>query len=481
MIRRVGSAARVGSLVLFAFPVWAGQAHIDNPKSAKQFEDALLKDPRSLPALTALAKIRKAEGRNLAAAFYLRQAVDIAPEDLRLQFALADALTEGDRGDEAADLLKRLLESNPNSSLCHFNVGSVYARQKRFEEAAAEFEEAYRLDSSNDDALISAAKARIRLNQFSAAQPLVQVYLGRNQSFDAWYLSGIVQRGLGRYSEAARMLRQAVKLDPNHSDARYNLGFALSRMDDLAEARAELEQAKKLNANSPEIRYQLASVLRGLGEQELSRRELAVFQSLKTKEMAIVEARKANDLGNELLRKGDARAAVEAYRQALTVDSGNAGTYYNLSLALAQGGDFGGELQAIAKAIERDPNFALAHSQLGRIYLQQGRVADAKKEITTALAINPQLSDAQNNLGVLYGQTGKPDEATRYFRLAISNDPAFAQARLNLGLILASRGQLQEAEEEIEAAAALSGGSPQTSAALEMIRKQRNAGKNSAP
>jgi Tfp pilus assembly protein PilF len=101
--------------------------------------------------------------------------------------------------------------------------------------------------------------------------------------------------------------------------------------------------------------------------------------------------------------------------------------------------------------------------------------------MTTALAINPQLSDAQNNLGVLYGQTGKPDEATRYFRLAISNDPAFAQARLNLGLILASRGQLQEAEEEIEAAAALSGGSPQTSAALEMIRKQRNAGKNSAP
>ena len=34
--------------------------------------------------------------------------------------------------------MKRLLESNPNSSLCHFNLGSVYARQKQFQEAATE-------------------------------------------------------------------------------------------------------------------------------------------------------------------------------------------------------------------------------------------------------------------------------------------------------------------------------------------------------
>src|SRR6476620_2075871 len=132
MIRRVGNAARVGSLVLCSFPAWAGQAHIGDPQTAKQLEDALQKNPRSLSALTALAKIRKAEGRHPAAVYYLRQAVTIAPDDLSLQFALADAHTDSDRGDEAADVLKRLLQSNPNWSLCHFNLGSVYARQKRF-------------------------------------------------------------------------------------------------------------------------------------------------------------------------------------------------------------------------------------------------------------------------------------------------------------------------------------------------------------
>ena len=67
----------------------------------------------------------------------------------------------------------------------------------------------------------------------------MQAYMRRNHDFDAWYLSGIVQRGLGGYAEAARMLRQAVKLNHDHSDARYNLGFALSRMDHFAEARTE--------------------------------------------------------------------------------------------------------------------------------------------------------------------------------------------------------------------------------------------------
>jgi tetratricopeptide (TPR) repeat protein len=414
--------------------------------------------------------------------YYLRQAVAINPEDVSLQFSLAGALSESDNGEEAARILKRLIESRPKFGLAHFNLGNVYARQKHFREAAAEYETAYHLDPANDEALISAAKAYIRLNDFAAAHPLAEKFMrGNERSFDAWYFCGIVERALGNYTDAARLLRKAIQLNPDHSDARYNLGFTLSRMDQPREARAELERAKQLDPKTPEIRYQLASVLRELGEQELSRSELTVFRSLKQKRDAMTQAHGALDAGNELLRKGDARAAIAKYRQALAGDPENASTYYNLSLALAQVGDIAGQTKAIEKAIESNPQFALAHNQLGVLHLQHGRTGEAKRELRTALAIDPQLAEAHNNLGVLHNQMGDPGEAASCFRMAIRSDPAFAQAHLNLGLILASAGQLAEAEKEIETASALSGGSPQISAALTMIRNQRNAVTSSAP
>ena len=56
MIRSVRNAGRVGGLILCSFPVWAGQAHIGNEQAANQFEELLLKDPRSLPALTGVSE-----------------------------------------------------------------------------------------------------------------------------------------------------------------------------------------------------------------------------------------------------------------------------------------------------------------------------------------------------------------------------------------------------------------------------------------
>ena len=67
--------------------------------------------------------------------------------------------------------------------------------------------------------------------------PLAEDYLRRKPNdFEALYIMGAVDRGLGKYPEAEQMLSKAVALEPNHYDARYDLGFVLAKLGKPEEA-----------------------------------------------------------------------------------------------------------------------------------------------------------------------------------------------------------------------------------------------------
>ena len=113
----------------------------------------------------------------------------------------------------------------------------MYTQQNRYREAAEEFKEALRLDSTDDIARASLIKVLVILSEFSTALPLIQEYAQRKpHEFEALYLMGAVDRGLGNYADAEIMLEQAVQLDPKHYDVRYNLGFVLAKLGKLAAA-----------------------------------------------------------------------------------------------------------------------------------------------------------------------------------------------------------------------------------------------------
>ncbi len=125
-------------------------------------------------------------------------------------------------------------------------------------------------------------KALIILAEFQTALPEIQNYFRRKpHDFDALYLMGVVDRGLGNYTAAEDLLKQAIALDSNHYDTRYNLGFVLAKRGRPQEALVHLEKAVQLNPTSSEARFQLAAVLRSLGQEERARKELEGFQEKK--------------------------------------------------------------------------------------------------------------------------------------------------------------------------------------------------------
>lgn len=416
------------------------------------FRSVVKLEPRSVPALDGLTKILIAQGRYAAAIAELKD----APKDEVLRLNLAVAYSKNGDTAEALEILTSIVKEHPDYAQAHTNLGIVYTQQKRFHEAAAEFEMALRLDPQNDEIRLSYAKTLTAILYYSQAKPVILDYLQRHpHEFEALYFAGVVERGMGEYENAEKVLRQAVAINPQHAEAHYHLGFVLAHLQRPAEAQVELQKALALNPESSEARFQLAAVLRTLGETDKAHEELKVFQQKKEEDSkqasAVIKALQAN----QDLQSGDAQKAVALYRESLANDPKNARTYYDLALALDRLADYSSEREALEKAQELDPKLALVHNQLGFLELKDGHTRQAENQFKTAIAMDPQYAEAQNNLGVLYGQLGREAEAERMFRLATENNPQYGQAFANLGMMLAGSGRLPEAEKTLSKAVEL--------------------------
>src|SRR5438128_4933445 len=363
-----------------------------NEAAIEEFKLALKSDPKSVPALDGLAKALIAQKRYSAAIAYLKG----APADPVLQDDLAVAYSSSGDVAEAVKLLAQLVRQDPSSAGRHARLGLAYTQESQFRQAVDEFREALRLDPSNDVTRLSYVKALIILAEFQTALPEIQSYFRRKpHDFDALYLMGVVDRGLGDYAAAEPLLKQAEALNPNHYDTRYNLGFVLAKLGRPQEARLHLEKAVQLNPASSEARFQLAAVLRGVGQEQRARQELEAFQQKKQQSVKENVAGTKVNQANEYFQAGEYQRAADVYREALVEDPGNPRTYYHLALTLDRLGKTAEEREALQTAIRLDSSLARAHNQLGFLSMQAGQEAEAEKGLKEAIALDPGYAEAQ--------------------------------------------------------------------------------------
>ena len=82
----------------------------------------------------------------------------------------------------------------------------------------------------------------------------------------------------------------------------------------------QLEKAQQLKPDSAEVRFQRASVLRALKQYDRAREELKIFEQQKQDSVKETVAGTEANQANTYLESGDARKAVEIYREALRND-----------------------------------------------------------------------------------------------------------------------------------------------------------------
>ena len=275
-----------------------------------------------------------------------RESIRRDPEFVVGMQKLGFSLRRSGQNAEAADVLKRAAGIAPDSAATWLELGLTYQEQSNQADAVAAFERAVALDPDMSEA--------------------------RNNL-------GVIRFSSGEVARAEAAFREAIRIQPDYADAHGNLGallmntrktgtvssappegqassspdgpraaapFALfSGTDALSEALYHFEIALRLRPEDVRTRYGYAVALGRNRRFDEAQRELE--EALRT-DPGFVEAQML--LGDLLMAKGQAQAALAHYREAVRIQPESGRAQLGLGSALASVGDVGGAIPHLQKA-----------------------------------------------------------------------------------------------------------------------------------
>jgi tetratricopeptide (TPR) repeat protein len=144
----------------------------------------------------------------------------------------------------------------------------------------------------------------------------------------------------------------------------------------------------------------------------------------------------------------DQQGAIADYTQAILLDSGMAGVYYQRGIALAEKGDLDGAIADYDKAVELDPEDAGTYYNRGLARAQKGDLDEAIADYTKAINIAPNNAGVYYNRGLALAKNGDLEAAIEDFTQAIQLDPGgniAYYAYINRAYVNARQGDMDNA------------------------------------
>ncbi|MFH1688776.1 MAG: peptidylprolyl isomerase [Candidatus Eisenbacteria bacterium] len=129
------------------------------------------------------------------------------------------------------------------------------------------------------------------------------------------------------------------------------------------------------------------------------------------------------ELGNSYYESGLLDEAIDAYLEAIRIDSLHAGARINLGAAYTDRGDHQRALRELQRAVRLDPSSAMARASLGSVYHVMLRSADAVRMYREALAIDPNCVEAHFNLAVWHADADDLAGAVREWETVVEIAP----------------------------------------------------------
>jgi tetratricopeptide (TPR) repeat protein len=244
-----------------------------------------------------------------------------------------------------------------------------------------------------------------------------------------------------RVEEAHAHLETAVRLKPDYSPARSNLGNALARMGRWPEAIAEYQAALRIKPDSAQAHNNLGNALLNVGRFEEALTELQIALGADPDSPRI-----RNNLGSALSNLGRFNEAITQFEAAVRLDPGYAEAQGNLGLALLKAGRVEEALNALRNAASSRPDSASVRGKLAFALMNAGRLPEAVAEFEVAARLEPGSPLTHFNLGFALSRVpGRLDDAIAEYRAAVRVAPDFADAHRNLGNALMKAGRTAEA------------------------------------
>ena len=453
---------------------WLGVVLLDRsdfPQGIAALRKAVTLDPKHTRAYANLGSALAKSGELDEAVGVFQKALALEPESVAAQFNLGMALREKGDLDAALQYLRRVVKTDPGNATVHYELGQTLRQNGDLAGAAIELERALEINpelregyyalgaalkqsasarkpaaapsSPADEALTRAKAAIARSDLKTAGEALADALKRDPNNSEAQMLQGYVLGQQGDLSAALPYLQRATTLRPESSEARYNLGAALWYSGAREKATAELRESVRLDPASAGAHAFLGMALLETGDLSGARANLQRAIALSP-EMAAAYV----DLGVVFLRQGNLENGLGHLEAGLNVPSPVPPTP-SWEPAIAA-------LQQTLAANQAHSHVAEGHNVLGLILgRKSARGEDVAAQFRAAIRIRPDYAEAHNNLGLVLIQSGNDKEGIAALREAVRLAPTYAEARTNLGAALTptdAEAAIKELEEAVRLA-----------------------------
>ncbi len=274
--------------------------------------------------------------------------------------------------EEAIDLLKTALFYAPDYPEAHTNLGNIFAKLNRFEDAEMSYESAMESDPNYSE---------------------------------AFFNFGSLMETNGKYGKAAIAFEKVLKINPEHTAAWHGLGNSYKGLQRLIAAQDAYNKALEIDSSLVKVRTNLAAVL-----HELREFDLAIEQCEKALELSSDLAEARYNLGSVMQEVGRHSEAIGAYEKVLSAQPSNAAAAMNIAFGLQQMGRLDEANDAFLKTIGIDPDFAKAFVNLADLKLQLGDLRGALAVCDGFLDRHPGDTSVLAFKVVVLNELGEEDE-----------------------------------------------------------------------
>ncbi|MCY7348414.1 MAG: tetratricopeptide repeat protein [Pyrinomonadaceae bacterium] len=281
-----------------------------------------------------------------------------------------------------------------------YGLGNLYSDQQRWEEAERAYRTAIEIEPTAPEAYIALS--------FVLTQPIMGGDLA------------------DRYTEAEKLARRAIGLDPKNAFGYDQLGVALELGGGISvETQTAYRQAIALEPTFALAYAHLGRLLRKTGsiKESTAAYRSAIEYSTDVPTMILVA-----DVMQSQQKYQDSE---ELLRRALKEDERNPTALYLLGRALTTRGSYEEAEKVLKKSADVSPNSFVSYTLLGSMFMRREKYDEAEKYLMRAVRVvtpfeRKRLAQEFEAVGDGYSRTGKNKDAARVFRQAFALDKAKA-------------------------------------------------------
>ena len=417
--------------------------------------------------LTRVAELYEKLGEFDNSSATIERLLELDPANTSLQKLLVQSYLRAKKYDKALSLVNDILELTPDDIEARETKAQIYIAQDDWESASKEYSyilnqkdisldakirigASYFAQSLRDSTLLPIAKDFFEKMDKDTTDWQVKMYLGAiaiNEGEDsvaidnfkyvtekarwnsqAWIRLGGLYFDNQKYSEAAKVMTEAVEYFPEDFSVNLILGLSLSQNSKYEEAKPYLKKAVDLNPSDITALSAYGFTLNQLKEYDDAIQYLNKALSIKPDDV--------NLLGTLGLIYDSKKMWVECdsvYEKALSIDSTNALVNNNYAYSLSERGvKLDEALRMIKIAIKADSTNSSYLDTYGWVAYGLGDYQSAKVYVQKAIDKGGASSVVYEHLGDIMFKIGNKDSAKEMWQKALNMDESNSQLKLKI-------------------------------------------------